>query len=315
MSSMFTIHLLTKNNEKTIEKTLRSIQECNSRVMVGDMGSTDSTVKICEEHNADVYRTHTLSRYEARNHLSKLSDKGWKMYIEPWEVMAQGHTLIDGTSGACCRGKVLQNGILSKEIRFWKIGEFVNPVFERLNVVSDLEIDAVFYAIGGPDINETLQLLNKWKLDHPTAPQPYYYHACLALSQGKYNDFLNLSDHYMAMESNKSCLSAVMNRYYYALAQVVYKKNHRLALQNLNLCLCANSLMAEFWCLTGDVFYHLLNNFEDASQFYRNAIFLGARRDSKDKWPMEISKYREYPEKMLQSCESILGHESIWGRQ
>jgi glycosyltransferase involved in cell wall biosynthesis len=311
---MPTIHLLTKNNEKTIEKTLQSIQGCNSRVIVGDMGSTDSTVRICEEYNAEVYRTHTLSRCEARNHLSKLSDKGWKMYIEPWEIMTQGHTSIDGINGKCCYGKVLQNGILTKEIRFWKIGEFVNPVYEKLNISGESEVDAMFYSVGGPDFTETFQLLDKWKSDHPTAPQPYYYHACLVLSAGRYNDFLNLSDHYMAMETNKLCLSAIMNRYYYALIHVIHKKDHKTALQNLNLCLCANPLMAEFWCLTGDVFYHLLNKFEDARQFYRNAMFLGSRRSSKDKWPMDIAKYRKYPEKMIKSCESIMDHKSIWGR-
>ena len=50
---MPTAHLLTKNNSKTIEKTLESIAFAD-RILVADLGSTDDTVAICESRNAIV---------------------------------------------------------------------------------------------------------------------------------------------------------------------------------------------------------------------------------------------------------------------
>jgi len=96
-----------------------------------------------------------------------------------------------------------------------------------------------------------------------------------------------------------------MIRYYLALAYLIHHRKVKPALQNINLCLCAHPLMAEFWCLIGDVYYHLLKRFDYAKDFYENAIILGARRLKKDKWPMDISKYESYPKKMIESCDQI----------
>ncbi len=93
-------------------------------------------------------------------------------------------------------------------------------------------------------------------------------------------------------------MSATMTRYYYAMVKLT-QKAHKPALQNLNLCLCAKPLMAEFWCLMGDVYFYLLGKPDSAKEFYENAIVLGARRLQSDRWPMDFSKYRKYPERML----------------
>ena len=90
------------------------------------------------------------------------------------------------------------------------------------------------------------------------------------------------------------------------MLQSHHKKRVKPALQNLNLCLCAKPLMAEFWCLTGDVYYHLLHDFKKAKQFYHNAIVLGHHRLKSDKWPMDITKYNTYPSKMIESCDELL---------
>lgn len=309
------IHILTKNNQQTILQALESIRACNAtKVLVADMGSTDKTIKLCEDWGAQIYRTQHLKRNEARNHLCRMSDQGWKMFVEPWEIMVKGHDLISTQNGATCYATVIQDGFITKEIRFWKVGEFVNPVFERVQTPTTQEVDAVFYSMGNQPSEDILEALKQWKQDHPMAPQPYYFHACQCLAAGKFGEFENLSDHYMALEPNKTCMSAIMNRYYYAMIQIIKHKKLRPALQNLNLCLCARPLMAEFWCLMGDAFYHLANDFKSAKAFYENAIFLGARRLKSDKWPMEIAKYKEYPKKMIENCDNLINHRSTWLR-
>jgi hypothetical protein len=272
-------------------------------------------VEICEEYDAEVVRMPDSRRDDARNRLSELAGNGWNMFVEPWEVMTSGHQSINSMSGDLCYASIVQNGLLTKEIRFWKKGrKFVNPVFEKISGGTDRQTAAFFYSSGRNDVEETLRLLNQWSVDQPTATEPCYYRACLALADGKYAEFLNLSHHYMALEKNQRSMSAVMNRYYYALVQVIHEKKVKSALQNLNLCICEKPLMAEFWCLTGDVFYHLLNKFSDARDFYENAMILGRHRLKTDKWPMDVSKYKSYPTKMITSCDQIAQHASTWGQ-
>ncbi len=42
---------------------------------------------------------------------------------------------------------------------------------------------------------EVIDELNRWKAEKPLSPAPYYYHACVLLGQGKYDDFLKMADH------------------------------------------------------------------------------------------------------------------------
>jgi len=200
---------------------------------------------------------------------------------------------------------IFYNGSLSKEVRVWNTGRFHNPIFERLDQ-DGIDSDIVLYSGGGIHFEDAMRLLEEWKKEKPTSPQPYYYHACMLLSEGRYEEFIQMAEHYLFIEKDKNSLSATMTRYYYAMIQLLYRRKARPALQNLNLCLCANPLMAEFWCLTGDVHYHLLKSFEKAKSFYENAMILGSRRLSSSQWPMEVSKYDEYPQKMIESCEKII---------
>jgi exosortase/archaeosortase family protein len=51
----FTIVVLTLNEEKNLPKLLCSIQGLGAKVYIVDSGSTDDTLKICAEHQIDVY--------------------------------------------------------------------------------------------------------------------------------------------------------------------------------------------------------------------------------------------------------------------
>jgi len=235
-----------------------------------------------------------------------MGSEGWNFFIEPWEALVQGHHLIDSCDGVHRYATIVNNKVVSKEVRFWKgrNHKFQNPVYERLISDCDEEVGTVFYSSGRTDYDDVLRRIESWKKDKPTAISPWYYEACTLLAQGNWARFMPISEHYMALDPSNS-MSAIMNRYYYAMASIVYSKKIRPALQNLTLCLSERPLMAEFWCLMGDAFYHLSRDFKRAQTFYGDAMKLGARRLRTDKWPMDLTKYRAYPEKMIESCQKL----------
>jgi hypothetical protein len=306
---MLTIQILTKNNAKTILKTLESIETLEANVIVGDLGSTDITIDLCETSGVSVEKLGDIGRNEARNRLTR---KGWNMALEPWEVIVQGHQRVHQQQGCCSYVSILNQKILTKELRFWTPRmRFLNTTFESLAAETERESGVILYSSNQRDPKEDLRLIERWKQKLPLAPQPYYYQACVELSQGKYDQFLQTANHFLFMGSSAS-MSTTMTRYYMAYVYLTHKKKARPALQNLNLCLCARPLMAEFWCLLGDVYYHLLHQFEDSKRFYENAMILGGRRLKTDKWPMDLTKYKEYPKKMIASCQGLIKGSSFY---
>lgn len=302
---MLTTHLLTKNNAKTVAQALESVVSVSDTILVGDLGSTDRTVDICERYGAHIIRMDDRDRSAARNRLIEEAPEGLNMMIEPWEVLAQGHqNIAEGYA------KILNNQTISKEVRIWSKGRFVNPVYERLNSEVKNDVDVLFYGVGSRDYDEDLRMVELWLNDNPRASAPYYYKACCLMALGRYDEFLKTAEHFLFLD--KSSMSSVMARYYLSMIYLMHKRQYKPVLQNINLCLCAQPLMAEFWCLLGDAYYHLLRRFVDAKDFYENAMFLGSRRLANDKWPMDISKYNQYPQKMIDSCSKIIGTRAVY---
>ena len=66
MKNELTIAIISKNAEKTIEKTLRSI-EGMGRVIVIDNMSTDDTRKITEKYTKDIIESEASSFADKRN--------------------------------------------------------------------------------------------------------------------------------------------------------------------------------------------------------------------------------------------------------
>lgn len=309
---MLTIHLLTKNNQATIRTTLESLASIESQIMVGDFGSNDQTKKICLEFGAQVYDLIGHQRHVARNKLLSLSSTSQHFWIEPWEAVIKGHAELSKFDSKAGYVTILQDKILTHEVRLLNnTCKFINPVFEKVDVEHADESTALLSCLGSIDTNDAIIALDHWKIEDPFKPDPYHYHACLLLKESKYDEFITMAERYLFMDKSRS-MASIMMRYYYAMVQLLHKHKFKPALQNLNLCLCEKPLMAEFWCLTGDVYYHLLHKFQEAREFYENAILLGSRRLREDKWPMDISKYKSYPNKMIESCNNILNHKDLF---
>lgn len=303
---MITIHILTKNNESTIKSTLESLLCLNGRIIVGDFGSEDGTINLCKKFGVEIVSVKGLKRNEAREKLAKMSGGEWNLWIEPWEILFKNPFSFEKITTNTGYVRVINGNNANWEIRLWKnYCNFINPVFEIIDSSDASNSSMILISRGGPNIDNVFLLLNEWKANEPLASQPYYYQACLLLTQQKYDDFLRVAEHYLFLEKTPS-MSCVMTRYYYAFVQLTQKRAVRPTLQNLNICLCLKPLMAEFWCLSGDVYYHILSQFELAKEFYENALILGSKRLNDDIWPMDVSKYKKYPTMMIDSCDKIL---------
>jgi len=302
---MINVQILTYNNQSTVRRAIESLISINAEVTVGDLGSTDNTVPICENLGAIVEHFGGVDRATARNRLAK---PGLNLAMEPWEVLVQGK--VDSIAD-CAYVTVINRRILTREIRLWKFGALhINPTFESLDCSAQIESDIVLSSIGRRDFEYDRTMIDLWKKQHPTAPEPYYCSSGIELAEAKYDEFMRNAEHYLFLDRTQR-MTTVMTRYYLAMTYLVHRRQARPSLQNINLCLCARPLMAEFWCLMGDIYYHLLKNFRAAMEFYENAIILGSRRLKSDRWPMDISKYRDYPDKMIESCKS-LSEKSAW---
>ena len=205
---------------------------------------------------------------------------------------------------------VLNKDVIVKETRLWNKNtkaQFKNPVFEKLNLQSTKVLDMIIYQEHTVDISKKVDI---WKRTNPLAIDVYYYKAFMALGDKKFDEFKSFIAHYL-FNTNKLDIPHIMSRYYLAFVQGIIENNIDNAIKNLAVCLAENPLMAEFWCLLGDLFIRT-NKFEEATAFYENAMILGSRRLKLDFWPMHISKYYEYPNEMISQCKKVLEHKSTF---
>lgn len=297
---MPTVQILLRNNKDTIEKALHSVSGLG-RVVVGDLGSEDGSLEICSSYGVEVVDLKGCVDFSlARN---QLSDDGVNFYIEAWEYLARGSDEISSSTSPK-KAYVLQNGLVSKETRIWVgKGLFKNPVYET--IVAEAKCDPSIVILSGksPDLREERRVLaRKWMEERPTSSEPYYYMACMALSDRNYKDFFFYANKYLAMEQNHGEESVLL---YYYMAQIeLHTGKIQEASKKITFCLTFCPTMAEFWCLLGDLFYRQ-KKFGKARSMYENALLIGGRRKSSDSYPIEISKYKEYPEKMMINIDEI----------
>ena len=315
MGTKLTAYMLTRNNEKTIDAALQSVSWLKCDIMVGDMGSSDQIAQICKKHKAKIVPIHFQDDFSrAKNKLLAASDSLWKLYIEPWEQMVTGHkAILEATEGTQPRAyclQILQGQSITKEVRLWNNNlKFSNPVFESVaNNKATLLSPVVIHTQGGIDEEEAERLLNIWKKADPLSEEVYYYQAYQFLKKKQYREFADLAEQYSS--TNKKGMSAIMIRYHLATVNLYSLGDHNKALRNILECIAARPLMAEFWCLLGDLYYKT-NAYDKAMSFYENAVMLGGERPQ-DNWPIEITKYGEHPQKMIASCQEILKHTKVF---
>lgn len=310
---MLTIQVLTKNNKNTIEDCINSILPLNGDIIICDLGSSDDTIKICKKMNISC--THQGFRDDFSNIRNNLLKEGWNFLIKPWEVLQYGHQEINDfieKNEKAYQYSIIQSGAIVKETRLWhsKLNlKFINPVYETLSNHTPEQSHGIIFSEDETNEFDKLDLIKKWIQKSPNQSQPYYYYAMSLLSNGKTKEFLTASEHYLHKEEEPSISSTMLQ--YYCASVLCHEKNSYSATQHILNCLANNTLMAEFWCLLGDIHYKLLKDYVKAKKFYQNAIFLGGKRLKEDDWPMDIDKYNKYPTKMIQRCVELINNKTI----
>ncbi len=306
---MITTLILTKNHEKSLENTLLSVKDLGS-IVVTDLGSKDDTVSICRKHGAQVY-TATLLDLDysrIRNNMVRQVETEWVFWLDPGEVLTSGHDyLLADKSDPMYRLMVLRGDLLMKEPRLWRKDaktHFVRPVFEGLEPdLSQQTIPAMIYSDAQMDVATAVESLRRWKENDPLSVEPDYYSACLQLMCRKYEEFNRQAEHFLFQKKDVDA-STILTKYY--MASLVRRTNVSKALKLILECIAAYPLMAEFWCLLGDLYLVHLKEYDRAWVFYENALILGSQRLAEDTMPMEISKYDDYPRKMMEAIRGAI---------
>lgn len=298
---MIEIMLLVKNHQNVIKNSLESTLPLKPKFIIGDLGSTDGTLAICLQYNAKIIRTPSADRAKCCNELTKYLTGDAVLYLKPGEMLIQGHDNLKKISGVCCL-KLLSSDVITKEVRAWEREQqpiFNNPIFEKIDP-QNKSIEAIIYSK-----KETIdiKLLDEWAKANPFSAQPDYYRALYHLENKNFEEFKLLGRRYLFKNKSEN-IASIMLRYYLALVEALHFKNREGAIEDLIFCLSNQPLMAEFWCLLGDIFFEK-KQFSKANKFYHNAILLGSQRLNDDLWPMQISKYQEYPQEMIEKCKSI----------
>jgi tetratricopeptide (TPR) repeat protein len=296
---MLTIQILVKNNQNTIEKTLQSIKDVKSKIIIADLGCTDDSIKICKKY------TDLVSKIEEKNYAkirNSLSVEGTNFYINPWETLVEGQEILEKIQ-ELTDIYVFNNNVISKETRIWTSEKFVNPIYETIvSKKSKLNSNIIISSKKNiDDTEERISLANQWMKNNPMDSDPYYYLACCYLSKRNFEKFFFYANEYIIRE-NKTNASLIMMKYY--MAQVkLHQEKVRDAAELALTCLSYYPSLAEFWCLLGDIYYKQ-NKLKKSKAFYENATIIGSQRKN-DKLPIEIEKYKEYPEKMIKNIDEF----------
>jgi len=316
MKTPLSIQILTKDNQETIENCLQSLKHLNARIIVGDLGCKDQTIRKCQKFDVEIMPlslNDDLS--QARNKIIEKCNSVWHMMIEPWEELISGTENIKSSmlyAPESYKIHILQADMMTKETRLWHTSlpiKFQNPVYETVKSESK-DLNVFISSSNGKRNLDFIDLILKWQNKNPLSPEPLYYKACIDLINKNWDSFLNYSELFLHQQKNQD-MSFFMTQYYTSMVLCYIKKDYNKAIQMLMPCLVKKPTMAEFWCLLADIFY-AINEYEKAQCFYKNAQILGSRRLKTCEYPMEISKYNEYPKKMIEACKKIKSNLNLY---
>ena len=279
--------LVTKNNSKTLEKTLKSLP---GKILAIDLNSNDNTLDILKKYNVE-YLTKSLDRQNARNELTKIAETEWVFHIEPWEILAE--TIKSTESGYV---QIFNNTLITKETRFWNKKQFnlnfENPLYPQ--VPDHIKNDSgAILSSSGPNLTleEGLEIIEKWSKSEPKNKFIPYYKSFLYWDNKQYKQFISAAEEYLYFKNQPT--TEVLNLKY-CLANVYFyvNNNPKKATEVIMECIVTQPSMAEYWCFMGDIL-SFLGKYDKAKAFYNNALIVGEKREN-DWNSIEIDKNITY---------------------
>lgn len=239
----------------------------------------------------------------------------WHMHLNPGETVSNPAKINETIQGepAAYRFPCVQSGWLNKEIRLYHRAmncKFSNPVFESIDHENTRFLE-VYISGGESSLPKNIHsLLAAWTSKQPFSIQPRYYTTLTHLMEGKQTAFVSAAKNYLFSDPTQSVPNTMM-RYYLACALSSDPQTRKEAAKHVLTCLAASVLMAEFWCLLGDL-CHADGSYDKAKAMYRNAMVLGSRRHKDDSWPMHIVKYKKHPEAMIAACNESASETKVF---
>jgi len=80
--------MITKNEEKNIAKSLNSVKDLVSEIIVVDSGSTDNTVEIAQQYGAKIFKRDFDSFSNQKNYAMSLATNDWILHLDADEVLS-----------------------------------------------------------------------------------------------------------------------------------------------------------------------------------------------------------------------------------
>jgi glycosyltransferase involved in cell wall biosynthesis len=82
--------IITYNEEKRLEATLRSVKEIASEIVVVDSFSTDDTVKVAKKYDAKVYKREWTNYSDQKNYADTKASHPWILSLDADERLSPG---------------------------------------------------------------------------------------------------------------------------------------------------------------------------------------------------------------------------------
>ena len=73
--------------------------------------------------------------------------------------------------------------------------------------------NGIIFSDNYSNLKRDFELSKSWLAKSPAAPEPYYYHACLSLASGNYQEFLKSANTYLFIEKKSSPQINLINYY------------------------------------------------------------------------------------------------------
>ena len=213
--SSISVCLIVKNEERFLEKCLKSVKDIADEIIIIDTGSQDNTVAIAKKYTEKVFFHLWNDNYgEARNHYFDYAKGDWIFHIDADEELVKEDIpvllkavkdsdtdlvlipivshLEKGQSEGLHNGERLfrNNGIIRYEGR----------IHERLVGYKNAKISPVHlihygYDLKDDDLSERknqrrIRLLNMDIQDNPDNPLPYHYLSCCYLYRDLFDETL-----------------------------------------------------------------------------------------------------------------------------
>lgn len=296
---MWTKLIATRNDAHRLESCLKSLNSFPGPTIVVDAGK-DNTKRVADEFSVSHLPVAWQNDWSSIRNAVGSAIEGWSIWIEPWEEVIElpdppeeptnlSVTLISGNWVSYPARAFHSNAALT----------FSNPTFESADAEAHSGI--VLIGNGGRPASETEKIITDWASREPANHQVPYYRAMHRLSCGDVLGFRTAAHEYLFRDSKTSDSGTLIKLY---LGLVESKSNPSVAMGWLAEALADKPWLAEAWFASAEI-CRAAGHLGRAAALYKAAIEFGKHRPNDERLPVDVSKYREEPEKILKAIAAL----------